>query len=338
MGWVTKWWWHLAALVGALKLDLYTLLIIAAVIAAMLLPVRGDTAIAFTYATNAAIGLLFFLHGARLSRQAILAGLSHWRLHASVLALTFALFPLLTMAMRLGFDNWLSPELIAGIVFLGVLPSTIQSSVTYTAMARGAVPAAICSASLSNVIGVFLTPLLAALLIGAHGADSSLANVGAVIAQILLPFLAGHLLRPLIGAWLDRRAALLSWFDRAVILAVIYRAFSASMSQGLWSAISLAQIMTLLGIVIVLLAVVTFAAFTLAKALKFERADSAATVFCGSQKSLASGAPMASILFPAATVGAVLLPLMLYHQLQLILGAILARRFTQSGEPLERKP
>jgi sodium/bile acid cotransporter 7 len=311
----------------ALKPDLYTLLIVLAVIVASLLPISGQAAVTFTHATNIAIGLLFFLHGARLSREAILAGLGHWRLHLAALAITFALFPLLGIAARLAGAAWLSPALIAGILYLAVLPSTIQSSVTYTAMAGGNVPAAVCSASLSNVVGVFLTPFLAAALIDVHGAAATLSSITAIVVQILLPFIAGHMLRPWIGAALDKRKALLSWFDRGVVLAIIYRAFSIAMTERLWSQISAASLAVLVAIVAVFLAVVTAAAFSAARLFKFNQADTVSLVYCGSQKSLASGAPMASILFPAATVGAVLLPLMLYHQLQLMLGAALARRF-----------
>ena len=321
------------ALWRALKPDLYSVLIAAAVIVASLLPISGRPAVAFTQATNIAIALLFFLHGGRLSRRAILAGLGHWRLHLSALAITFMLFPLLGVTARVLAAPWLSATLVAGVLYLSVLPSTIQSSVTYTAMAGGNIPAAICSASLSNIVGVVLTPFLVALLIGAQGADATLSSITSIVVQILLPFVAGHVLRPWIGPWLDGRKALLGWFDRGVVLAIIYRAFSEAMAQHLWSELSLLQIALLIGIVLVFLGVVTAAAFAQARALNLNHADTVALLFCGSQKSLASGAPMASIIFATSTVGAVLLPLMLYHQFQLMLGAVLARRFAEKSAP-----
>jgi sodium/bile acid cotransporter 7 len=153
------------------------------------------------------------------------------------------------------------------------------------------------------------------------------------VTQILVPFVLGHLVRPWIATAVDSRKMLLSWFDRAVILAIVYRAFSAAAVNNLWGRLSGSDFAALAVIVAALLAVAVLTALGMAKALKFNQADTTALVFCGTQKSLASGAPMASILFAPSAVGAILLPLMLYHQAQLMLGAFLARRFLYASEP-----
>lgn len=319
------------------RVDLFTTLILVFALAATLLPARGLAASALADGTSIAIAALFFLHGARLSRQAILAGLGHWRFHLAALAITFVAFPSFGLIIKL-LGGGLSDAVVTGLVFLCVLPSTVQSSIAYTALARGNVPAAVCSASLSNVVGVFITPVLVAVLIGAQSAEATLSGVQAVVTQILLPFVLGHLVRPWIATLVDSRKALLSWFDRAVILAIVYRAFSAAAVNDLWSRLTGADFAALGIIVALLLAAALLTAVGVAKALKFNAPDTTALVFCGMQKSLASGAPMASILFAPAAVGAILLPLMLYHQAQLMLGALLARRYSQRNEQAQETP
>src|SRR4051812_10741197 len=179
------------------------------VVAASLLPARGEAAVVFGWATKIAIGFVFFLHGARLSREAVIEGVTHWRLHLVVLASTYALFPLLCLGLA-ALPAWITPPALAGgIVFLGCLPSTIQSSIGFTSIARGNVAAAVASASASNLLGVALTPLLVGLTMHAQGA-ASFGAVQAIVLQLLLPFLAGQLLRRWIGAWVASRSKLLS--------------------------------------------------------------------------------------------------------------------------------
>ena len=330
----------IAKTMKAVRLDTFTLLIIVMVALGTLLPIRGEAAAGLSLITKFAIGALFFLHGARLSRQAIIAGLGHWRFHLAALALTFVLFPILGVAASALLKGRLADTLVLGVAYLCVLPSTVQSSIAYTALAKGNVPVAVCSASLSNLVGVFVTPLLVSLLVSeASNAGNTLASVQAIVVQILLPFVAGHLLRPLIGTIVDQHKKFLGWFDRGVILAIVYRAYSAAIEHDMWSSVSGWDLAVLLAVVGFFLAIVLIASIAAAKSLSFNQPDKTALVFCGMQKSLASGAPMAGILFSAATAGIVLLPLMLYHQLQLMLGAFLARRFqeeaTEQAETLE---
>ena len=312
--------------------DVFTFAILCMVALASVLPVTGATAVVFGDITAVAIGLLFFLHGAKLSREALVAGLTHWRLHLLVLASTFVMFPLLGLAIKPLALLVLTPDLYLGILFLCLLPSTVQSSIAFTAVARGNVPAAICSATASNFIGIFLTPVLVGVLI-LHGAAASgrapLAAILSIVEQLLLPFIAGQLLRPMIGAWVDRNKGMLKYVDQGSILLVVYGAFSASVAEGLWHHISGVTLLALLGLNCLLLAIALGLATFASRRLGFSKEDEIAIVFCGSKKSLASGIPMAKVLFAPTSLGMIILPLMLFHQIQLMVCAVLAQRYAQ---------
>jgi solute carrier family 10 (sodium/bile acid cotransporter), member 7 len=318
-------------LLSRLKVDKYLLLIISMVVAASFLPARGDAAVAFGWATKVAIGLVFFLHGARLSREAVIGGLTHWRLHLVVMGATFALFPLLCLGLA-ALPAWIMPSALAGgVVFLGCLPSTIQSSIGFTVIARGNVAAAVAAASASNLIGIVLTPILVGLLLHAKSAISP-SSAWAIVAQLLLPFVAGQVLRRWIGGWVAKYAKLVQIVDRGSILLVVYTAFSSAVVEGVWSQISALDLVRLLIICAVLLAAVLAATYFTARALGFSKPDEIAIVFCGSKKSLASGVPMAGVLFPAATAGLALLPLMLFHQIQLMACAVIAQQYAKRAD------
>ena len=320
-------------LFSRVRIDRYLVLIVAMVILASLLPARGAAAEAFGWATRIAIALVFFLHGARLPREAVVLGLTHWRLHLLVLAATFVMFPLLCLGVA-ALPAWITPpSLAAGIVFLGCLPSTIQSSVGFTALARGNVAAAVAAASASNLLGVFLTPLLVSLLLHAQG-QMSAAALPAIVLQLLVPFLAGQVLRPWLGGPVAARAKLVSYVDRGAILLVVYVAFSDAVVQGVWSKVGAFDLLRLTAICCVLLAVVLGATLAAARALKFATADEIAIVFCGSKKSLASGAPMAAVLFTGGAAGLALLPLMIFHQIQLMACAVIAQAYSKRPDTL----
>ena len=311
--------------------DNFTLTLAGVVIAASLLPCRGDWARAFDAITNIAIGLLFFMHGAKLSREAIVAGITHWRLHLLVFACTFVMFPVLGVALRPVLQPLVTPELYIGILFLCALPATVQSAIAFTSVARGNVAAAVCSASASSLIGIFLTPVLVGLLLAQHGAAVSpmlsLSAVRAIVLQLLLPFIAGQVARRWIGAWVQRHKTVLGTIDRSSILLVVYTAFSEAVIQGLWQQIPLRAPAGLLVVCAVLLALALTTTTVAARRLGFSKEDEITIVFCGSKKSLASGIPMARVLFASSAVGAVVLPLMLFHQLQLMVCAVLAQRY-----------
>lgn len=315
--------------------DGFTLALFATVALAALLPCEGRVAVAFDHLTVAGIAVLFFLHGARLPREAILAGLTNWKLHLLVLACTFALFPLLGLALKPLATAVAAPALYPGLLYLCCLPSTVQSSIAFTAIARGNVPAAVCAASLSNLAGVFVTPLLVALLLTTRGEGTSpLRAIGDIVLQLLVPFLAGHLLRPWIGTAIERWRGVLSYTDRGTVLLVVYVAFSASVVEGLWHLVPPLALLGLLAVVVLLLAIVLATTTVLSRRLGFSRADEIAVVFCGSKKSLASGVPMAKILFAGnPALGMLVLPVMLFHQVQLMACAILAQRYARrSGD------
>ena len=329
-------WTAFRGLLTRLRVDPYILGLIGMVIAASFLPARGFVAVNLGWVTKVAIALLFFLHGAKLSREAVIAGVSHWRLHITVLASTFALFPILGLGLSLLPSGLLTPGLGAGMLFLCCLPSTVQSSIAYTSVARGNVAAAVCAASASNLFGIALTPVLVALLMGAQAGGFSISAVEAVVVQLLIPFIAGQIARRWIGAWVNRNKAMLGLVDRGSILLMVYSAFSEAVVRGIWRQVSVGELAALAAICIALLGVVLMATVTAARAMGFSKADEITIVMCGSKKSLATGVPMAAILFPAATAGVIVLPLMLFHQIQLMACAYIAQRY--AGRPDDPAP
>jgi sodium/bile acid cotransporter 7 len=324
-----------AATAGLFKIvDPFILLMLGMVAAASLLPVRGEAASIAGWITNAAIMLLFFLHGAKLSRQSILSGFGNLRLHGLVLATTFVLFPLIGLIVKCLTAGLVAPTIVSGILFLCLLPSTVQSSIAFTAIARGNVAAAVCSASLSNILGIFLTPVLVGLFMG-QTAGISLDAIEKIAVQLLLPFIVGHLMRPWLEGFITRHKSLVGRVDRTSILLVVYTAFSASVVEGLWHKVSLTDLLVVLALCGLILSFVLAVTWWGAKALGFAYAERVVILFCGSKKSLASGVPMAGTLFPPAVLGPVILPLMLFHQVQLIACAFIARKLNADAEKAE---
>ncbi|MGR6772048.1 bile acid:sodium symporter family protein [Pectobacterium brasiliense] len=319
MGWLQR-----------LRIDKFLLVLILVVVTASVLPAEGSVKVFFERLTTAAIALLFFMHGAKLSREAISAGMGHWRLHLVVFASTFILFPLLGIGMSLLSPVVLTPTLYLGFLYLCALPATVQSAIAYTSMAGGNVAAAICSASASSILGVFLSPILVGLLMHTQGGETdTLHAIGSIIMQLMVPFVIGHLSRPLIAKWVERNRKLINITDRSSILLVVYVAFSEAVVQGIWGQINVWSLLAVVGCSIVLLAIVLVVNTLVARKMGFNTADEITIVFCGSKKSLANGIPMANVLFPAAAVGAMVLPLMIFHQIQLMVCAALAQRYAK---------
>lgn len=314
-----------------LPIDPYILLLLGTVALAALLPARGAGADVASGASTGAIAFLFFLYGARLSTREAMDGLRHWRLHVTVLACTFVVFPLLGLASRGLVPVLLTDPLFQGLLFLTLVPSTIQSSIAFTSVARGNVPAAICAGSFSSLVGIVLTPLLAAALLGGSGGGFSTDSVVEIVLQLLVPFVAGQVLRRWIGGFVVRHKKVLGLVDRGSILLVVYTAFSEGMVRGVWHQVSPARLAGLLAVEAVLLAVMLVLTWYGAKGLGFGRADRIAIQFAGSKKSLAAGLPMASVLFGAQASLAVL-PLMLFHQMQLMVCAVIAKRRARDPE------
>lgn len=320
-----------------LPVDAYILALLATVLLAALLPASGAAATVTDGTATGAVALLFFLYGARLSTREAMDGLRHWRLHLTVLAATFVLFPLLGLAAGGLVPAVLTPPLYGGLLFLCLVPSTIQSSIAFTSMARGNVPAAICAGSFSSLAGILLTPLLAALLLGQGAGGFSADSLLKIVLQLLVPFLSGQLLRRWIGGFLGRHRRLLGYVDRGSILLVVYTAFSEGMIAGIWHQVTPVRLGALLLVEAVLLAVMLSLTWYASKRLGFVRADRIAIQFAGSKKSLAAGLPMASVLFGAQASLAVL-PLMLFHQMQLMVCAVIAKRRANDPQPMAPAP
>jgi sodium/bile acid cotransporter 7 len=308
------------------RIDRFLAVILLTVAFAAVMPARGDAAAAVGWLADAAIVLLFFMHGAKLSPEEALVGARHWRLHVMVFLSTFAMFPLLGISARFLAPGFLPGPLWAGVILLTALPSTVQASIVFTSVAGGNVPAAMCSATASSLLGVFLTPLIAGFLLASHGLDISARSVLAIVVQLLVPFVAGQLLRPWIGTYLTRHPRALKSVDYGSVLILVYAAFSHGVVDGIWHQIDAGDLFKVALVDIALLATVMAILTFASRRLGFSRADEIAIVFCGSKKSLVNGVPIATLLF-AGHVGLVVIPLMLFHQMQIMVCASLARHY-----------
>jgi sodium/bile acid cotransporter 7 len=322
------------AVLARFGFDRYMLLLVLTVALATVLPARGAVATVLSHVTYWVIALLFFLYGAKLTTATIVAGLANWRLQLSVLALTFVLFPVLALALKPLSLIWLPTAIGVGFLYIGCMPSTVQSSIAFTAVSEGNVAGAVCAASISNLIGVVLSPLLFAALIPqgtGYGIDPS--AIWKIVQQILLPFALGQVCRPLLAGWLARYRKATTVVDRGSILLIVYAAFSAGVVNGIWQVISAPSLMVLVALCGILLAAVMGAAVGMARATGMDHADLMALLYCGSTKSLATGLPMAGILFAGQDISLIILPLMLFHLLQLGVCAIISQRMAGRLDP-----
>ncbi len=316
--------------------DNFTLILIGVVLLATFLPAHGQGAVFFERLTIAAIALLFFLHGAKLSRRAIIDGALHWRLHLLIFACTFILFPLLMLSLQPLLKPLLGEQLWVGILYLAALPGTVQSAIAFTSLARGNIPAAVCAASASSLVGILVTPFLVNLMLDAGaGTTGMLDAVIHISLQLLFPFLLGHFLRPWIGGFVDKHRRWLTKVDQSSILLVVYTAFSSAVIAGLWHTVPPQSLVILTLACSVILAIVLFATTWLSRAFMFNKEDEITIVFCGSKKSMATGIPMAQVIFAGGAVGPAILPLMVFHQIQLMVCAVLAQRYAKRDSVLE---
>ncbi len=328
------------ALPARFRIDPFLAAIVVSAVVATVLPARGVGAAVLDHAVTVGIALLFFLYGARMHPRETLNGLRNWRLHAVILVSTYVAFPLL--GLGLGFLvplGVLSPALYVGLLYTTLLPSTVQSSVTFTSIAKGNVAGAIVAASMSNLLGVFLTPLLVIAIMNTSGEASVHPRaVLDIVLQILVPFVLGQLSRRLTAGFVTKYRAPLRLVDQAIIVLVVYSAFSAGRRENMWQQVSLTQIVALVGVCLVLLAVVLVLTWWVAGRLGFERRDRIAIQFCGSKKSMATGLPMAAVLFAGQPIGLIALPLMIFHQAQLMACSALAQRYARSAPEPEPEP
>ena len=307
-------------------IDAYMLLLIGTVCLGLFLPAEGVASIALGHVSYWAVALLFFLYGAKLDSGSVKAGLMNWRLQGLTFLATYLVIPLIGLFLSLVFGSLLGATIALGLLFLSVLPSTVQSSIAFTSIAKGNVPAAICAASLSNMIGVALTPTLVAIMLHQGGGGVSFDAITKVATQILLPFVLGQLARPMVGAFIARHKTMTLLVDRGAILLIVYKTFSAGTVSGLWDKTPPATLFTLIVVILVFLALTMGAMVLGGRLFKLEYQDRAVLFYCGSTKSLASGLPIAAALFPVQTVGAIILPIMIYHMLQLFVCAYIAQK------------
>ena len=316
-----------------LALDRFTLLLVAMVVLASFLPVSGSAAHFFNVITTIAIAILFFLHGAKLSREAIVQGIMHWKFHVLVFAFTFAVFPILGLLAKPVLLPMLGQELYWGFLFMCFLPSTVQSSIAFTSVAKGNVASAVCSASFSNIIGMFITPILVSVFIlgkSEHEFDPT-SSIIQITLLLLLPFVLGQLFRPLVYPHMIKVPRLVKSFDQGSILMVVYGAFSSAVVAGLWNEVSWQTLLLLVLACSVFLTVIMLLAYYLPKVFGFNRKDQIAIFFCSSKKTLASGVPMAQILFIGQPLGMIVLPIMIFHQIQLMVCGIIANRWSKQN-------
>ncbi|RVQ69726.1 bile acid:sodium symporter [Croceicoccus ponticola] len=313
--------------------DIYILLMVTMIVLAMLVPAKGQGYAIASGIADVAIAFLFFLYGARISLKEAKAGLGQGRLQIAVLLSTFVLFPLVGLGLAKGLGGLLPPAIIAGVIYLTVLPSTVQSSIAFTSIARGNVPAALCAASASNIVGVFVSPILAGALIGGDAVDLSFGVFRDICLQLLLPFVVGQCLRPWIARLMSAHKKLLGYADRGSILLIIYVAFSHSVAEGIWSKVDAADLLLLSGVLAVLLAAVLLITAAIGRrVLRLEFEEAVVLQFCGSKKSLASGLPMATVVFAGTDIGVIVLPLMIFHQMQLVVSAFLAQHYARRAD------
>jgi sodium/bile acid cotransporter 7 len=281
------------------------------------------------YVINIGVFVVFFLHGVNLSSEQVVKGLKNWRLHIMIQGFTFVVFPVIWLICDRVFGSHVPALLMLGFFYLCALPSTISSSVALTGTAGGNVPAAILNASLSSVLGIFITPWLVSLLVGTGAGGIDLGSTLLKLCGILLlPLVLGQLMRPLLGKFFSRHKKYTNLIDKIVILLLVYAAFCNSMISGIWQNQGSTVLVTAFVGTAVLLAVILFLTTRTARLLKFDHADKVAAVFCATKKSLAAGAPMAALIFGANPgLGLILLPIMIYHPMQLIVCSVIAETY-----------
>ena len=314
------------------RIDPMVRLILAAIALAFAVPVGGAWREAAQWVSNAAVFLLFFLNGVRLPRREVLAGLTNHRLLWPLTAWCFgAMAAGGWLVWQLG-GGWMPPLVALGFLYLGCLPSTVQSATAYSSLAGGNVASSVVAAALLNVLGVFITAPLFALLAGTQGGGLHAGGLLKVIGILLVPFVLGQIAQGWLGGWVRDRRQLVTWFDRGSIAIAVYVAFSGAVEQRFWARIDLAGWGWLAGGTAVLLAFGHAGAWALGGALRLSRADRISMLYAGAQKSIAMGAPLASVLFAPAAAGVILLPILLYHLAQLVLAAPIAARLNAGSD------
>lgn len=315
------------------SIDLMARLLVLAIVLASVMPATGPARGIAQGVSNAAIFVLFLLNGLRLSRAEVRRGIGHWRYLLPLALWCFVAMALAGKAFALVLAPVLPPLVALGFLYLGVLPSTVQSATAYSSLAGGNVANSVVAAALLNVAGVFLSAPLFAALGGAGVAEMGAEGLAKVVLILILPFAIGQVLQVRLAPWVGTHRRLAGWLDRLSIAIAVYVAFSGAVEQGLWTLVSPLEWLVLFLAVTVLLAAAFAGSWALSGLLRLPRRDRIAFLFAGAHKSVAMGAPLAAVLFPPQVTGLVLLPLLIYHLLQLVGSAPLASRLRR-GAPL----
>lgn len=315
-----------------MRIDPFVVMILGLAGLGIVLPAQGEVLEVVNVLVQVGIVALFFLYGARLSTAEVVHGLTAWRVHVVIVAITFVVFPLMGLALSPLAPSVISQQLLTALVFLCLVPSTVQSSVAFTSIAGGDRAIAVVAASTSSLLGVFLTPLLVALLLGGDVTVDAEAILR-IVGLLLLPFLAGQVARRWLRPWLVRHDVGLRRFDRSTVLLVVYAGFSRGTNADVWDVLDWGDGAVVAGVCAGLLALSSLVCWLAGR--RFGRGAQVAIYFCGTNKSLAAGLPMASVLFSATTFPLMILPLMVYHQLQLVVGSIIATRLSGRGRSVQ---
>ncbi|USR78656.1 bile acid:sodium symporter family protein [Arcanobacterium pinnipediorum] len=302
--------------------------IITALFVGLLIPVSAGAVHFLSHAADVGVALVFLLYGMRLSTREVLRGLTNIRLQGFILAATFLIFPLLSWGLSVLAEPLIGRDFALGILFLGLLPSTVQSSVTFVSIARGDIASAIAAATVSNIAGMFITPALVVAFMDMSGASTG--GFSAVLTNLLLPFIIGQCLQPWFGDWIRARRHLTRRSDTGAIILVVLAATLSATADGAWSVVTPLSLLVLVAVLVALLSAML--AITWFGAQRLPREERIVALMCGSKKSLATGLPMAKALFPTNMVGTIGIPVIIFHQIQLVVCAAIARILASATE------
>ncbi|MBO0661105.1 bile acid:sodium symporter [Jiella sp. MQZ9-1] len=318
------------------KIDMFVVGLAAMVGLAILWPEGGRTGglLHWDYVTTYGICGVFFLYGLTLAPERMRAGLTRWKAHIAVVIATFGLFPAVVLAAEWAFPHLLPKPAMIGFFYVAALPSTVSSSVAMVSLAKGDVPVAIFNATLSALLGVFITPALMAWYMQTSGAPVPLLpTILKVVLLVLLPIIVGQVARHWLAGWAKAHSGFIKRADRAIILAIVYGAFSNSVHDGVWVRNDPSIVAEIAAGTIALFAVVYTLTIAIAAVLKMDRGEAIAVKFCGSKKSLATGVPLAPVIFAGRPdLGLIILPIMLFHFFQLLIVSTIATRMSKAAD------
>lgn len=319
-----------------IKIDKFVLSIVGIIIIAYFFPQWGmeNSNVPINTISTIGISLIFFFYGLKLSPKKMKEGLKNWKLHVLVQASTFLIFPLLVLVFRPFIQNEEQETIWLAFFFLAALPSTVSSSVVMVSMAKGNIPAAIFNASISGIIGIALTPLWMGFFVDSAQTDFDFTEIYIkLIVQIILPVVLGLILQRYLGGFAQKHSSKLTLFDKSIILLIIYKSFAESFSENIFSSVSLLDLLLLFIAVLVLFTIAFFLTGLIARKMQLNKEDEITAQFCGTKKSLVHGTVFSKIIFgKMASIGIILLPLMLFHASQILIISIVASKLAKRKE------